>query len=184
MKIIFVLMSLILLTVSISAQSRTNDVLIKQVKSLRAEKSITVSFNEAGNSSKIMAVTDNFSDSEAHAAGVQAMNFAVGFFYPGKELAAPPNELHLAFWVLSKKPRFAESHGFKIVSGEQTFDLGDGRYAAKPREDMEYLNFSVTREDLSKLAQPGSRIQLGNFQFTLTPSQVNTIKNLLTLCSL
>ena len=81
-------------------------------------------------------------------------------------------------------PQVARRHGFKIVAGGQTFDLGDGSYAAKPREDMEYLNFSVTREDLSKLVLPGSRITIGNFQFTLTSSQANTIKNLLALCSL
>lgn len=164
-----------------NAQSRTNEAMIQQIRSLHAERSITATFNAAGNSSKIMAVTENFSDGEARAAGLQAMNFAMGFFYPGKELAAAPDEIHLAFWVLTKKPRFAETHGLKIVAGGQTVDLGEARYGAKPRENMEYLNFSVTRDDLSKLAQSGTQIQLGSERFTITSSQANTIKDLLAL---
>jgi hypothetical protein len=183
MKFALYFFALLALSVCSLAQSKSNDALTNQVRSLRAEKSITVSYDAGGNSSKIMAVTENFSDGEAHSAGLQAMNFAMGFFYPGNELKSSPAEIHLAFWALSKKPRFAEAHGLKVIAGGATADLGDSRYAAKPREDMEYLNFSLSVESLAKLAQPGARIQLGHSQFTITSSQAATIRNFLAVSS-
>ena len=184
MKFTFSVAALLLVSSCAFAQSKTNDALTRQVRALRAEKSITVSYDAGGNSSKIMAVTENFSDREAHDAGLLAINFAMAFFYGGNELKSSPEELHFAFWAMGKKPRFAEAHGLKVTFGGETVDLGDSRYAAKPREDMEYLNFLLSRENLAKLAQPGARIQLGNYLFTITQQQAATIRNLLAISTL
>lgn len=181
MKFAFPLAVLFAFSVNAFAQSKSNDALTKEVRDLGAQKSITVSYDAGGNTSKIMAVTDNFADRESHDAGLLAMNFAMAFFYAGNELKSSPEELHLAFWAMGKKPRFADAHGLKVTFGGETVDLGDSRYAARPREDMEYLNFSLSRASLAKLAHPGARIQLGSYQFTITQRQAATIRNLLTV---
>ncbi len=77
------------------AGQKTNDAIQKQIKSLKAEKTIFLSYD--GSSSKLMGVASNFSDSETKAAGVEAMNFAMAFFYVGQTLTAPPDryQFHL-----------------------------------------------------------------------------------------
>ena len=69
----------------------------------------------------------------------------------------------LTFWVLTKKPRFAENHNLLVTGESGRLDLGAARYAAKPRENMEYLNFEISREDLAKIAQDAAgRFSLGD----------------------
>jgi hypothetical protein len=54
------------------------------------------------------------------------------------------------------------------------------RYAAKPREQMEYLNFEISRENLMKIAgQTEVRFQLGDEEFTFTKSQMKLLADLL-----
>ena len=159
---------------------KTNDVINRQIKSLGMEKAVTVSFDAGGNASKIMAVTENFSNNEVDRAGIQAMNFAMGFFYPGTTLTASPERLHFTFWVLTKKPRFAENHHFTADLGKgKILDLGEARYSPKPREDMEYLNFEISQADLGTIAATDSVFfHLGSYAFTLTPAQQKVIRSL------
>ncbi|MEO6050247.1 MAG: hypothetical protein ABIP78_02810 [Pyrinomonadaceae bacterium] len=108
------------------------------------------------------------------------MNFGMAFFYAGKALTGSPETIDFTFWVLTKKPKFAAAHTWNVTLGEETLDLGDARYAAKPRENMEYLNFIVTRSDLTKIAAGSNvKFQLGTFEFTFRPSQLTLLKNLL-----
>jgi hypothetical protein len=162
--------------ITVSAQ-RSNDAIQQQIKSLKAEKQITLTFD--GGSTKIMAIGDNFAESEAKSAGIQAMNFGIAYFYPGKELAAPPETINFTFWVMSKKPKFADAHAWKATIGTETLDLGDARYAAKPNENMEYLNFKLTREDLTKIASSTGKITLGTANFTFTASQLTLLRNII-----
>ncbi len=162
--------------ITISAQ-RSNDAIQKQIKSLKADKQITLTFD--GGSTKIMAIADNFADSEAKTAGVQAMNFGIAFFYAGKDLATPPATINFTFWVMSKKPKFADAHAWKATIGTETLDLGDARYVAKSGENMEYLNFKLKREDLAKIANSTGKITLGTASFTFTASQLTLLKNMI-----
>lgn len=172
--ILFITVSL-LLALTASAQ-KTNDAIQKQIKSLKAEKQITLTLD--GGSTKVMAISDNFTDSEAKAAGIQAMNFAMAFNYAGSALAAAPETIDLAFWVMAKKPVFVTAHGWKATIGTETLDLGDARYGAKARENMEYLNFKLKREDLTKIAGSTGKITLGTASFTFTASQLTLLKNI------
>ena len=174
----------VVLTLSISslAQSLTNEAITNRIRSERAEKAMTLTSDPVSKTSKIMAVSDNFVNSESSRAGLQAMNFAIGLFYPGQELKSTPETFLLTFWVLTEKPRFAGGHDMTVVLPEEMLVIGSGRYVSKPRDEMEYLNFEVSRENLMKIAsQTETRFKLGDHDFTFTRSQMKLLADLLTV---
>lgn len=139
-----------------------------------------LSFDAGSNSSKLMAVSENFSESEANKSGIMAMNFATGFFYSGQALTKAPDPIQFTFWVLSKKPRFSESQKMIVTAGGETIDMGDARYVFRARDNMEYLNFMLTREQLGKIAKNSNvRIKLGNHDFTFTREHLKILADLL-----
>ena len=163
-----------------TAQTKSVDAAIAQSKKLRADKSISISYDAASNTSRVMLVADNFPDGEAKRAGILAMNFAAGFFFAGSELGSAPTPIKLTFWVKSKKPRFAEHHGLTLYAGSEVIEAGSARYAAKPRQNMEYLNFELDRALLEKIAkQSNVKFKLGDHEFTFTESQLRRIADLL-----
>lgn len=176
---ILISLAIFCFTLTISAQ-KTNDSIAKQIKSLKADKQIMLTYDSGSNASKIMAKADNFDGKEASAAGIQAMNFGMAFFYPGKTLTAPPETINLTFWVLTKRPKFAEAHHWTVKLDKETLDLGDARYTAKSGNNMEYLNFKIARADLAKIAvSKDVKFKLGNGEFTFTPEHIAIFKNLL-----
>jgi hypothetical protein len=175
-KIIFAVTLIIALSVFAQAQAKSNNAIADQIKTLGSSK-IELTYDRNSNVSKLMAVSDNFPD--AGKAGVQAVNFAIGFMYPGQELTRPPENILLTFWVLTKKPRFAANHNLVLDSGR---DLGVARYTPKPRQDMEYLNFEISRADLAEIvSRPNAGFKLGEFQLSFTRSQQKAISDLLIL---
>lgn len=174
--------ALILLSAISAAAQKTNDAIAKQIKDLRAEKTITLSYDESSGASKIFARAENFADGESRAAGVEAMNFGMAFFYVGKTLAAPPDTINLTFMALTKKPRFAAAHNWVATLTGGPLDLGDARYATKKGENIEYLNFKISRTDLAMLAASTNvKFKLGTFDFTFTPAQMTMLKNLIAI---
>ena len=160
-----------------SAQGKSNDQIERQIRSLGVEKQISVSFDQGGNTSKLKAVADNFRDSEAGAAGVRAMNFALGFFYAGNVLQSSPRQIMFSFWIMSKKPRFADNHRLTIELGSEAIDLGEGRYSPKPQMDMEYLNYEISLQDLTSVATSSNVVfKVGQNSFSATPDQLRVIK--------
>jgi hypothetical protein len=144
------------------------------------EKNVTLDYDKGGNTSRLKAVTDNFSDNDVRRSGIQAMNFAMGFFYPGDTLKSAPDPILLTFWVLTKKPRFGDAHNLRVLFGTESVDLGDARYVSKPSENMEYLNFQISRANLSRIAQTHDvKLQIGKFEFNLTPEQRIVIAEIL-----
>src|SRR5258706_14550562 len=93
---VFSALTILLLALTASAQ-KTNDAIAKQIKSLKADKSITLTYDEASNASKIFVRADNFSEAEAKKAGIQWMNFAMAYNYPDKDLDASPDYFELSF---------------------------------------------------------------------------------------
>lgn len=179
-KIVFSAIVVALVTIVSLGQAKPNSEISRQIASLRMEKNVTLDFDKNGNTSRIKAVTDNFSDRDAQRSGIQAMNFAMGFFYPGDVLKSAPDPIMLTFWVLTKKPRFAEAHDLKVMFGSESVDLGEARYVSKPRDNMEYLNFEISRTNLSRIAQTRDvKLQIGNFEFSLTPEQRIVIAEIL-----
>ncbi len=167
------------LTLGISAQT-SNEAMLARIDSLHAGKTITLTFDTVSGTSKIMAVSENFSKDDAGRAGLLAMNFAIGHIYPGNSIVKSPDSFLLTFWVLSKKPRFGVNHAMTVVLRDEMLVIGSARYAAKPREQMEYLNFEVSRENLMKIAgQTEVRFQLGDEEFTFTKSQMKLLADLL-----
>jgi hypothetical protein len=165
-------------TLSISAQ-KSNDAIQKQIKSLHAEKSIYLSYD--GNASKLMGVASNFDDSGMKAAGIQAMNFAMAVFYQGQQLTASPDTINFTFWPMSKKPRFATTGAWVVDLPGGALNLGDYRYAAKPSENMEYLNFKISRADLAKIAASSAPVKfhLAGQNFSFTSEQLQLLRNFL-----
>jgi hypothetical protein len=171
--------TLLSLTFSISAQV-SNETLQSRINSVHAGKNVSLIFDAVSNTTKVMAVSENFSKEDASRSGILAMNFAMGIIYPGNYIVKSPDSFLLTFWVMSKKPRFGASHAMTVALREEMLVIGSARYAAKPREQMEYLNFEVSRENLIKIAgQTDVRFQLGDEQFTFTPTQMKLLADLL-----
>ena len=165
---------------TVSAQSLSNNTIRERIRTLHAENSITLTYDEAGKTTKIMAVSENFSKDEAERSGILAMNFAAGLFYPGDNFVKSPEMFQLTFWVLSKKPRFGASHTLAVSVREEILVIGSARYAPKARQQMEYLNFDISRENLAKIAgQTDVKFHLGDEEFTFTKSQMKLFADLL-----
>ncbi len=174
------LAAIILCTFAASAQTLSNTDISSRIRSLNAEKFITLTFNGSGNTTTIRAVSDNFPDAEAKRSGILAMNFALGTYYAGDKLLRTPEKLLLSFWVLTKKPKFGEHHSLSFKVNGSTIDLGDSRYVYKERLDVEYLNFELRPDQIASLAaSDGGHIQVGSQTFTLTSSQKNLIADIL-----
>jgi len=179
-----IVVALLVVPLTSAAQSLSNETIKNRIRAEQAEKSLTLTFDATSKMSKLMAVSDNFGSSESSRAGLLAMNFAIGFFYPGEDLVSPPETFLLTFWVMAKKPRFAAAHDMTVVLPEEMLVIGSGRYVAKPREQMEYLNFEVSRESLTKIAmQTEPRFKLGDQDFTFTRNQMKLLADLLTVTS-
>jgi len=181
MKKYFLLTLVVLLAVAASfGQAQTNEALTKRIKALKADKNIVLTFDEASNMSKMMVVGDDFGGAQCKRAGVEALSFGMAFFYQGKTLTAAPETINFTFWVMNKKPKFAAAHGWTMTIGDETVDLGDARYAAKPSENMEYLNFKISRANLEKIAKaPGAKFRLGTAELLFTPEHLKTFADLL-----
>ena len=184
MKNVISILAVILIAFSIASAQKTNDAISQQIKSLKADKTITLDYDSASNTTKIFVRADNFSDAEAKRAGIQAMNFGMAHIYVGKSLETTVDTFDLAFWVLTKKPRFAEANSWVMLGGE-TLDLGSARYGAKPREDMEYLNFLIDRDALTRIASNSNvQFKLGDANFTFTRDQMRMFADLLVAADL
>lgn len=181
MKKYFLLPLIVLFTIGAAfGQAKSNEAIAKQIKDLNAGKNITLSYDEASKMSKIMVVGDDFGSEQDKRIGVEALNFGMAFFYPGKTLNAAPDEINFTFWVLNKKPKFAASHAWTATLRNETLDLGDARYVAKPKENMEYLNFKISRENLEKIARGADvKLKIGDAELKFTPKHLRTFANLL-----
>ncbi len=181
MKNVLILpLAVLILSLSLFAQSKTNETIARQIKELNAEKTITLTYDEASKASKIMVTGEDFGKSQDKRAGVEAMNFGMAFFYPGTTLTQAPAEINFTFWVMNKKPKFAASHRWTVTAGGETIDLGEARYAARAKENMEYLNFRISRENLEKIARSSEvKFKLGSAELQFTPEHLKTFANLL-----
>lgn len=179
-KVFFSAIIIVLAAAASFGQAKPNSEISRQIASLRMEKNVRLDYDKSGNTSRLKAVTDNFSDSDVRRSGIQAMNFAMGFFYPGDVLKSAPDPIMLSFWVLTKRPRFGDDHSLRAFFGGDSIDLGDARYVSKPSENMEYLNFQLSRANLARIAQTHDvKLQIGKFEFNLTPEQRIVIAEIL-----
>lgn len=172
--------TLLLFTTLTAAQRISNDVVLDRIRTAGAENSISVTYDETGKTTKLMAVSENFAKADANRAGILAMNFAVGVIYPGDALAKEPETFILTFWVLTNKPRFGENHAMTATLSEEMLVIGNARYVAKPTQQMEYLNFEVSREHLTKLTPENPvKFFLGDQEFKFGKSQIKLLSDVL-----
>lgn len=167
---------LLTLTAITYGQSKSNDIIAKQIKAANAEKTITLQYDSAGNSSKVMFFSEDFGKNQYENLGLKSLTFGMAFFYPGKSLSALPQTVNLTFWVQTKKPKFADAHNVTLTNGAETFDLGAARYFSKPNENMEYLNLVIPYETLKKLnSGTNQTVKIGNSEFKFTPAQLKSV---------
>lgn len=180
LPVISLILALLFAASSICAQTKSNTDISRQIKHLNIDKNITVSFD--GNTSKVMAIADNFTDKDSSRSGIQAMNFAIGFFYPGDQLKESPDPIMLTFWVLTKRPRFADIHNVTFNIDGEPILVENVRYAAKPREGVEYINCKLSRSDLAKITSGKDvKVQLGEGEFKFLPDQLRMMSDLLVI---
>ena len=173
----------ILFSINLFAQPKTSEAIEKQIKNLRLAQA-KLTYNAESNMSKIMLIADDFGYEQDKAAKVQGFSFGMAFFYQGKTLTAAPNEINFTFWVKTDKPRFAENHHLTVFAGSETLDLGDARYAAKPNENMEYLNFKFAPETLSKIGNSSeARLKIGTSEFKFLPSHLKAISGIVKIAN-
>lgn len=167
MKTFLALAFTLLIAVPLHAQTKTNATLEQQIRSSGANA--TVQFDPNSKVTTLKGVAENFSDPDTRRAGVKAMNFAVGALYIGDKIERSIDPITLSFWIMSGKPRFGDDQTLVVVSGSERTDLGGGRYVAR-RDGMEYINFSLTRDQFAKVAEASTLI-IGRKEFTPTASQ-------------
>jgi len=172
----------LLLAVGVSrGQLKNRDDINKQIKELKAEKSIFFEYEPARSSeAKIIAAGKEFSEAERKRAGVESMNFGLAFFFPCCAFKVAPQEILFTFRVESKKPRFAASHVWTATVGSETIDFGEARYAARAKDNMEYLNFKISRANLEKIARGTDvKFKLGETELNFTPEHLQLFANFL-----
>ena len=167
------------LAAAAAAQGKPIDVLKKEIRDLKADKEFTLTYDQDSDSSKLMAISENFAQRAVECEGARAINFAAAFTFSGRIMAKEPETINLTFWVLAKKPQFVNAHHWTLTGPGDALDLGDARYAARASENMEYLNFIISREKLTRIAVAGTTFRLGQCSFGFTPSQTKLLANLL-----
>jgi hypothetical protein len=153
----------------------------KKIKELKSEKFIFLEAPEPGwNSPKILAVGEKFSAADCRRIGVDSMDFAAAIFLEYGTLAAAPNEILFTFRVKSKKPRFASLHSWTVMIGGETMNLGEARYAARSKENKEFLNFKISRENLEKIAKASDvKFKIGEAELKVTAEQLQILSSFL-----
>jgi len=176
MKLILVGLLVTTFVFAANAQDLSNATIQQRIRSVKVDNGITLTFDEAGRTSKLMAISDNFAKDETSRAGLLAMNFALGCIYAGDSLSKSPDNFIFTFWVLTRKPRFSENHAMTVALGEEMLVIGSARYVAKSSQQMEYLNFEISRANLAKIAaETNVRFHLGDDVFVFSRSQLKLI---------
>jgi hypothetical protein len=181
-RLISIIAVFLFASLNVSSQIISNDAIREKIRNAGAQKTITIAYDAESKTSKLMAVSDNFSKGESSQAGLLAMNFAIGIVYPGDELVGTPETFLFTFWAMARKPRFGANHAMTAALKEEMLVIGSARYASKPAQQMEYLNFEISRENLSKIAaERNIRFHLGDEQFTFTDSQLRLLADVLSV---
>lgn len=181
MQKIFVLILISMSAVGAFAQSKSGAAIEKQLKFLKADKTFALAYDEKGGVSKIYGFGEDFGKEQDKRNQVESMRFGLAFFFSGRELKTAPAEYTLTFQAGTKRAKFAESHSLKFTIDNEILDLGEARYANK-NQGIEYLNFKLSREQLSKLARGKTvSMKIGNADFTLSAAQVKMFADLLAL---
>lgn len=175
--------SLIILMLATAAfsQAKSGEVIAKQSKALRADKTFELVYDKASNNSKIIGFSDDFGKNEYRRYDLSSFRFGLALNFQGKSIMTAPDVYLLTFQAGTKRAKFKDSHALKFTIDNEILDLGDARYGSK-NEGVEYLNFVLNRKQLAKIAGGRNvRINIGDADFRLKPEHVKMFANLLAL---
>ncbi len=173
---------LILLSAAAAVSQTKNDAAMAQrLKDLKADKEFLLVYDEAGNTSKIYGFSADFGREQNRRNQVESFRFGLAFLFAGQTLKAVPEEYLLTFQAATKRAKFADAHRLIFTVDDTPLDLGEGRYANK-NEGIEYLNFKLSREQLSKLARGKNvSLKIGNADYSLSAENLKMLADLLAL---
>ena len=163
------------------SQTKSAAAIEKQLKNLKADKVFALNYDAAGDNSKVYGFGADFGKEQDKRNAVESFRFGMAFNFAGKDLKTAPTEYLLTFQAQTKRAKFAEKHNLTFTIDGEPLDLGAARYANK-NEGIEYLNFKLNREQLSKLAK-GKEIsmKIGDAEFTLAAEQRKMFADLFAL---
>jgi len=163
------------------SQGKSNDAVVKQFKTLRADKNFEIVYDKSANNSKIIGFSNDFGKEDDRRNNLQSFRFGLAVNYAGQSIATAPDVYLLTFQAGTKKDKFREAHALKFTIDNEVLDLGEARYGNK-NQGIEYLNFILTRAQLSKIASGRSvQMKIGAAEFNLKPEQIKMFANLLAL---
>jgi hypothetical protein len=167
-----------------TSQTKNNDSISTQIKSLKAEKILVLDYDNLSNVTQIMAFGGDFGRDQNRNNKLSKFSFGMKFIYVGKTLTNSPQSFITTFWAEGKKAGFANSHALTITVDGENLELGDARYATKSGDDREFLNFNFPREVLAKIVN-GKNVQMkmGNANFKFTPEHLKLFAGLLAISS-
>lgn len=178
----FSILIILFISAFVSAQSKSNDQILAQMKTLNVSKNIQLEYDKSSDYSKLLMISDELTNEQAKKNGLSSLTFGMMYGFNGKVLSFSPDVFILTFWAKGKNTKFAESHHWIATVDSETVDLGDARYARRNGDDREFLNFSITRENLAKIAEGKDvSLSLGNFQFKFNAEQLKQFANFLSL---
>lgn len=168
---------ILMLACAAFSQGKSGEAISKQLKTLKADKIYALTYDKDSNFSKIYGFGESFDEAKRN--NLSYIRFGLAFFFPTRTLTAAPDSYTLTFQASGKKPVFAASHALKFTIDGETLDIGDARYVSK---DIEYLNFKLTREQLSKISKGKDvKLKIGDIEFKLTPEHIKMFANLFAL---
>lgn len=179
MKKIFLAIALTLsFTIFSHAQAKSNDAINSQIKSLNVQKMVKLEYD--GDSTKMIGLGADFGDQDGKN-GFSSFTFGMAFNYNGRSLPYSVPAFVMTFWAKPKGgQKFANSHALKFVVDGEEIDMGDARYTYK--NGMEYMNFMMNRDQLSKLANATEiAIKIGSAEFSALDSHKKLFSSLYTV---
>lgn len=184
-KLIFILLIVVSVSTFAFAQSKSNETISNQIKSLNAGKNISLEYDKSSNYSKLMLLSDGFGSEQNKKNGLSQFTFGMMYGFNGNVLNNQPDVFILTFWAKGKNTHFANSHAWKAVVDGETIEIGEGRYAKKNGDEREFLNFVVSRENLTKIAN-GKNVgfQIGQAQFNVSAEMLQMFTNFLKISTL
>jgi hypothetical protein len=181
-KLLFTVLLTLLSATFTFAQTKTNEQITAQMKSLNVGKNIQLEYDKSSDYSKLLILSNEFADEIMKKNGVSSLTFGMMYGYNGQKLTFTPDVFVLTFWARGKNTKFAESHNWKAVTDNETIDLGEARYAKRNGDPREFLNFSITRENLQKISQSKSvKFIIGKTEFAVNAEQLRMFANFLTV---
>lgn len=171
-KFYLITMIILLSAATAFSQLKSSEAIEKQLKTLKADKVFSLGYDKNSDFSKVYGFGEDFGEAQNKRNQVESMRFGLAFFFQGKDLKTAPNEYVMTFQAGTRQAKFSQAHSLKFTIDNENLDLGEARYANK-NDGTEYLNFKISRDQLSKLAKGKTvSLKIGNAEYTLAAAHL------------